>query len=124
MDESLELKMLRLKKMRKIISSKSSEAGQVNEGSDFEDALRIFRERLGDRGEEVLDAALREYPELTKKVVMILAQKIREGVLKEKIHGGELLRLFENLGMHIHLETSIRYYKKGEYKSLSDLLRD
>jgi len=33
------------------------------------------------------------------------------------------MQLFEYLGMHVRLETKILYYRKGEYKSIRDLLR-
>ncbi|MEN2975065.1 MAG: hypothetical protein ABDH32_05750 [Candidatus Caldarchaeales archaeon] len=124
MDENLELKMLRLKKMKKIIASKSSESDVASEEAEVEEALKIVKERLSDRGDEVLEAALKDYPEITKKIVLVLAKKIKNGELMDEINGGELLRLFEKLGMRIKLETSIRYYKKGEYKSLSDLLKE
>lgn len=125
MEENIELKLLRLKKMKQMLSSATTQdAKPPKEEVEFDKYLRIFKENLVDRGEEVLEAAMREYPEITKKIVVLIAQKIIEGKLTEKISGADLLRLFENLGLHIHLETRIRFYKHGEYKSLSDLLRE
>lgn len=125
MDESIELKLLRLKKMKKILTTKPTEVTRSSVGEeDFDKHLKIFKENLIERGEEVLEAAMRDYPDITRKIVTILAKKIMEGKLREKISGGELLRLFENLGLHIHIERSIMYYKHGEYKSLSDLLKE
>jgi len=126
MDESIELKLLRLKKMKQMLASKST--GNIKssreEEEEFDKYLNVFRGSLIDRGEEVLEAAMRDYPEITRKIVTVLAKKIMEGGLVDKISGAELLRLFENLGLHIHIETSIKYYKHGEYKSLSELLRE
>lgn len=125
MDESIELKLLRLKKMKqRLVSKPQGSLEPPSEEEEFNKYLKIFKESLVDRGEEVLEVAMRDYPEITRKVVTVLAKKIIEGNLMEKISGGELLRLFENLGLHIHIETSIKYYKRGEYKSLSDLLRE
>ena len=125
MDESIELKLLRLKKMKqRLVSKPPGSLEPPSEEEEFNKYLKIFKESLVDRGEEVLEVAMRDYPEITRKVVTVLAKKIVEGKLVEKISGGELLRLFENLGLHIHIETSIKYYKRGEYKSLSDLLRE
>jgi len=125
MDESIELKLLRLKKMKQMLASKPiSDLKSSGEEEEFDKCLNVFRGSLIDRGEEVLEAAMRDYPEITRKIVAVLAKKIMEGKLVEKISGAELLRLFENLGLHIHIETSIKYYKHGEYKSLSELLRE
>lgn len=125
MDESIELKLLRLKKMKQMISSTAAQDVKLSRGEgEFDKYLKIFRESLTDRGEEVLEAAMRDYPEITRKIVTLLVQKIMEEKLVGKISGAELLRLFENLGLHIHIETRIRYYKDGKYKSLSDLLKE
>lgn len=125
MDESIELKLLRLKKMRQMLSPKPAEdTKSSSEKEDFDKYLKVLKENLTDRGEEVLEAAMKQYPEVTRKIITILAKKIMEGKLVEKISGGELLKLFENLGLHIYIETSIRYYKHGEYKSLLDLLKE
>jgi len=121
MDEDLELKMLRLKKMRKLMaeSAKPGEKKQLSE----EEAMKLLRSRLVGRGNEVLDAALEQHPELAKRVVIVLAEKIRSGKLTRDISGANLLALFEFLGARIKLGTTIRYYKKGEYKSIRDLLK-
>lgn len=124
MDEDLELKMLRLKKMMKMMSSpKPSERVQRGAEMGIDEALSVLKDRLVDRGEEVIEAALKQYPDVASKIVLTLARKIAEGKWAGKIYGGDLLKLFESLGLHIHLETSIKFYKDGEYKSLSELLR-
>lgn len=125
MDESIELKFLRLKKMKQMLSGKpTSITGSSVGEEDFDKYLKIFKENLTERGEEVLEAAMKDYPDVTRKIVMILTKKILEGKIIDKISGGELLRLFESLGLPIRIETSIKYYRHGEYKSLSDLLKE
>ena len=49
---------------------------------------------------------------------MILA-----GRIAGKISGEALLSIFEQLGMPIKLRTKILYYKKGEYRSIADLVK-
>jgi len=121
MDEDLELRLLRLKKMRKLLSSRNrrEEGGSLS----LEEAVKILRKRLVERGDEVLEAALEQYPELAKTIVLIIAEKIKSGELSGEISGAALMSLFESLGARIRLKTTIKYYKKGEYKSIRDLLK-
>lgn len=124
MEDDLELKMLRLKKMRELLKSREKQRKKKEEFElNFKDAYELVKKHLADRGEEVLDAALEQYPEAAKKIVTIIASKIMRGEFSGKITGEMLMQLFEYLGMHIRLETKILYYRKGEYKSIRDLLR-
>lgn len=124
MEDDLELKMLRLKKMRELLKSREKQRKEKEEFElNFKDAYELVKKHLADRGEEVLNAALEQYPEAAKKIIMIIALKIMRGEFSGKITGEMLMQLFEYLGMHIRLETKILYYRKGEYKSIRDLLR-
>ena len=124
MEDDLELKMLRLKKLRELMKSRERQRKEKEEiRLSFKDAYELVKKHLANRGEEVLDAALEQYPEAAKKIVMIIALKIMRGEFSGKITGEMLMKLFEYLGMHVRLETKILYYRKGEYKSIRDLLR-
>ena len=124
MEDDLELKMLRLKKMRELLRSREKQRkGKEEFELNFKDAYELVKKHLADRGEEVLNAALEQYPEAAKKIIMTIALKIMRGEFSGKITGEMLMQLFEYLGMHIRLETKILYYRKGEYKSIRDLLR-
>jgi len=122
MEEDLELRALKLKKLMKLTALRS-EAGRPRGGLDFDQALKILRERLVDRGDEVLEAALDQYPDQARKIVIILARMILAGRIAGKISGEALLSIFEQLGMPIKLRTKILYYKKGEYRSIADLVK-
>lgn len=117
----MELKLLRLKKMRRLLSSRSQRSGERS--LSLEEALKILRKKLVDRGDEVLEAAFDQYPELAKTVTLIIAEKIKSGELSGEISGPSFMALFESLGARIRLKTTIKYYKKGEYKSIRDLLK-
>jgi len=84
------------------------------------DDLTLVRSKLINRGNEVLDAALSQYPQAANEVVIQIAKLIRAGKLKENIPGDELLLLFQDLGMRVHIETTISYIKDGKRVSLSD----
>ena len=124
MEDDLELKMLRLKRMRELMKSREKQKKEKERAElNFKDAYELVKKHLVDRGGEVLDAALEQYPNATKKIVMLIASKIMRGEFSGKISGETLMQLFEYLGMHVRLETKILYYRKGEYKSIRDLLR-
>ena len=122
MEEDLELRALKLKKLMKLTALRS-EAEKPRRELDFDQALKILRRRLADRGDEVLEAALDQYPDQARKIVMILARMILAGRIAGNIGGEALLSIFEQLGMPIKLRTKILYYKKGEYKSIADLVK-
>ena len=119
----MELKMLRLKKLREFMKSRERQRKEKEMRLNFEDAYKLVKKHLVDRGEEVLDAALEQYPQAARRVVMLIASKIMRGEFSGKITGEMLMQLFDYLGMHVRLETKILYYRKGEYKSIRDLLR-
>jgi len=124
MEDDLELKMLRLKRMRELMKSREKQKKEKGRAElNFKDAYELVKKHLVDRGGEVLDAALEQYPNAAKKIVMFIASKIMRGEFSGKISGETLMQLFEYLGMHVRLETKILYYRKGEYKSIRDLLR-
>ncbi|MEM1655745.1 MAG: hypothetical protein QXU12_00190 [Nitrososphaerota archaeon] len=127
MEEDLELRALKLRKFMELaaLRSRAKAAGSEKNAKplSFEEALKIVRENLVERGDEVLDAALEQYPEQAKKIVMILAEKIIKGEIGQKIRGSALMSLFDYLGMPVKLRSRILYYKKGEYKSIEELLR-
>lgn len=128
MEEDLELRALKLRKFMELaaLRSQAKAAGSEKNAEkplSFEEALKIVRGNLVERGDEVLDAALEQYPEQAKKIVMILAEKIIKGEIGQKIRGSALMSLFDHLGMPVKLRSRILYYKKGEYKSIEELLR-
>ena len=124
MEDDLELEMLRLKKLRELMKSREKRREEKSGVRlSFKDAYELVKKHLANRGEEVLDAALEQYPEAAKKIVTIIALKIMRGEFSGKITGEMLMKLFEYFGMHVRLETKILYYRKGEYKSIRDLLR-
>lgn len=126
MEEDLELKALKLKKLMRLMASQGTSKVDVEKKGyelSFEEALKTVREYLVDRGNEVLEAALEQYPEEAKKIVQAIAEKIARDGFKGKISGEALISLFEYLGMPVKLKTKILYYKKGEYKSIADLIK-
>jgi hypothetical protein len=78
---------------------------------------------LYDRGDEVLEAAYSFYPRETDRLVREIATMVRDGRLKEKVAGGELLSIFRQLGLRFRLKTSIRVMDQGKLVELGEKLR-
>jgi DNA-binding TFAR19-related protein (PDSD5 family) len=122
MEEDADLKLLerrKLEEMRRRIRAAAPKATQEKtEKTDRE----VVEGMLYDRGDEVLEAAYSFYPEDTGRLVKELAGMIRDGRLKEKVAGGELLSIFRELGLRFSLKTSIKVMDRGKLVDLSEKL--
>ena len=83
----------------------------------------IVASRMVDRGLEVLELAEKHYPEQVSIIVENLAGIIKKGGIKGFISGGELLLLFRQMGLRIHVETSIQVKKDGKLVPLKEKLK-
>lgn len=122
-EEDLSLRLMRLRKMRELLSEKRQPqppAEQRREPS----AADLLKEYLADRGDEVLEAALSKDRSLAEQVAKSLLSALREGRIAGPITGGELLILFKRLGLKVDIERRVLVYKKGEAKELRDLLSE
>ncbi len=120
-DEDLELKRLQLRRLRRLAAM--AMAGEQKETRSELSPLERLKPYLGERAEEVLEAASSQYPRETEEIVRQLADLAEAGRIKEKIDGGQLYALFRTLGLRVKLDTKVVYLKRGEEKSLSDLIR-
>ncbi len=83
----------------------------------------ILVSKLVDRGSEVLELAEQYYPKKTAFIVDKLAEILKKGEVRGYISGGELLMLFRQLGLNIHVETSIHVKKHGKLVPLTEKLK-
>ncbi|MGQ9759283.1 MAG: DNA-binding protein [Candidatus Methanomethylicaceae archaeon] len=121
-DEDSELAAIKFKKMLKL-QRRHAAMQQKSQAKPEVDDLTLVRSKLTDRGPEVLDAALSQYPEATREIIGYLAKLYRSGKLSDTISGEELYGLFYDLGMRVRLETTITYIKDGKRVSLSERFR-
>jgi hypothetical protein len=123
LEEDTDLKLIehrKLEEMRKRIKAAiptSSPAKAVKTDREVVEGV------LYDRGDEVLDAAYSFYPRETERLVREIAGMVRDGRLKEKVAGGELLSIFRQLGLRFRLKTSIRVMDQGKLVELGEKLR-
>jgi DNA-binding TFAR19-related protein (PDSD5 family) len=89
-----------------------------------EDPLEELRRNIQGRGEEVMDAAMAENPELVRQVASALVKAIREGKVEAPLEAGDLLILFRRLGLKVKVESRLMVEKKGEIKDLRKVLEE
>jgi DNA-binding TFAR19-related protein (PDSD5 family) len=124
-EDDLELMYIKLKKMKEL--QKLLAKSQMKDKKEIEkkevDDITFIKSKLTGRGLEVLEAALSQYPEMTREVMKYLAELYRKGKISGEISGEELYTLFYDLGMPVRLETSITYLKDGKRISISEKLK-
>lgn len=119
-DQDLELKRLELRRMRRLLSTAQRKDPTA---TTDEDPVNFIKAHLEERGEEVLSAAIEQYPNEAKEVAKLLMNLIKSGKLEEKISGPILYSVFRRSGVNVKLNTKIAYLKRGELKSLSELFK-
>lgn len=120
-EEDIDLKLLELKKMRELRSKLARESRP--QGPAKKDPLELLRQRLVERGNEVLDAALNQYPNETRRFLSFLARLVeKEGI--DRIDGETLYSLLRSVGIPVKLETKLMYLSKGKLKSIGDLVKE
>ena len=127
-DKDLErLQAKRLAEMRKNLSSQQEQekiAALQKEQRDKKPSSReIVIKRLGYRGLEVLQNAEHQFPKETQIVVLKISELILSGDITEVLDGGNLLALFQSIGINVRMKTKINVEKDGKFVSLSDKLR-
>ncbi|MCS7094821.1 MAG: hypothetical protein NZ988_03305 [Thaumarchaeota archaeon] len=121
-EEDIELKLLRLRKLRKLMALRTSqpELGKDERRSPIEE-LKAY---LDERGAEILNEAHQLNSSLTERVAVALTGAVREGRLQPLIDAGDLLRLFRSLGLHVKPSTTVKVLKDGEVKDLRQYLSE
>ena len=118
MEEDSALKLLEQRKLEELRKKLRTSAQPKAEKTD----RQVVEGMLYDRGDEVLDAAYSFYPAETGRLVKELAGMIRDGRLKDRVAGGELLSIFRQLGLRFRVKTSIKVMDQGKLVDLSEKL--
>ncbi len=126
-DRDIEMiKARKLLQMRKIAAAREKEEQQKKQMASQpkpKSSMDIVKDFLYDRGDEVLRAALAQYPSQARAIVARIAEIISTGELQSRISGGELLALFRSVGLPVRIDTSIRIEDHGKLVSFSDKLK-
>jgi len=121
--EDKELERLKRKKMLDLQRS-SLKAQQPEKAEKPESAEDLLNRFFYGRAWEVHRAAKQQYPKPMEEVEKALTEAIRGGKIKVKISGEDLYAFFEELGMRVRLETTIRFKEHGELKTLEQKISE
>jgi DNA-binding TFAR19-related protein (PDSD5 family) len=121
-DDLAAIRLKKLQEFQRRMAAAQEKPQQVKDTGP--DDMTLVRSKLVSRGNEVLNAALIQYPKAADAVVSQIAKLYHSGRLKESIPGEELLLIFQDLGLRVHLETTISYIKDGKRVSLSDRFKE
>ena len=110
-EEDRELELIKRRKLLELQKKLLMQKAEPKEERREEDPIEFLRARLINRGEEVLNAALSQYPEAAKFIARQLMLLYKAGRLREPIDGVTLYSLFHRLGIPVRLETRIRIVK-------------
>ena len=84
----------------------------------------ILNNYFGDRAWEVYDAAWSQFPQVMPKIEKLLTDAITAGKVKQRIDGESLYHFFREIGLPVHLQTTIRFKEHGELKTLEQKIRE
>lgn len=99
-------------------------ARQTKRDVEKPDYASVFLKHLSEDGREMFNMAMNQYPDVAQKVAETLGKLYHEGRLEGVLDAEAIYGIFEELGYPIRIETKIVYKKKGEVKSISELLKE
>jgi len=117
-EEELLKRRLMLELQRKML------AKQIKRDVEKPDYTSVFLKHLSGDGKEMFNLAMNQYPDIAQRVAETLGKLYHEGRLEGILDAETVYGIFEEIGYPIRLETKIVYKKKGEVKSISDLLKE
>jgi DNA-binding TFAR19-related protein (PDSD5 family) len=117
-EEELLKRRLMLELQRKMLVK------QIKRDVEKPDYTSVFLKHLSDDGKEMFKLAMDQYPDVAQKVAETLGKLYHDGRLEGILDAEAVYGIFEEIGYPIRIETKIVYKKKGEVKSISDLLKE
>lgn len=121
-DEDLDLK-LKLHRMQRRLLAEKAQRDANPSSPPLKDPEAVVRSKLRERGVEVLDAAMQQFPVETKQVVEELAGLIKKGEISE-ITGPWLYSVLNQIGLPVRLRTTIQIVSDGKVGSIADKLKE
>ncbi len=119
-DLELRLKLLR---MQRRLLSEPSQKDKRTPPPEPEDPEKIVRDVLRERGEEVLEAALQQFPAETRQIIKELADLVKVKEVRE-ITGSWLFSLLHQIGLPVRVKTTLQIVSDGKAGSIADKLKE
>ncbi len=118
-------KELEILKQRKLLELKRKLAGKNRETEKGKaDPKKILYRFLTPKAAEVLEAAEKQYPQVTPQIINALAEAVLTGRIRKEITGGELLWFLRYIGLNVKIETKIAFLERGKLKTIGDKLKE
>jgi len=125
MDEELErLKRQRLIELQRRMQRQEQERQKPKEEVKKPDRREILNNFFGDRAWEVYNAAWSQFPQVMPQIERLLIDAVTTGKVKQRIDGASLYHFFREIGLPVHLQTTIRFKEHGELKTLEQKIRE
>ena len=88
------------------------------------DYARVFMENLTEDGKKMFRRAESQYPVVASKVAEAIGRLYAQGRLRGRLDAEAVYGIFYELGYPIRIETRVVYKKRGEVKTISELIRE
>lgn len=126
-EDDITLKLIKMRKMRLRMAQMARAKEEPEREARPEpkpDPVEELKRHVSERGDEVIDAALAEDPQLVKRVSAALLKALQDGRVTGPIDAGDLLVLFRRLGLKVPVESRVMVHRKGETKDLRKALEE
>jgi DNA-binding TFAR19-related protein (PDSD5 family) len=110
------IKRGKLRELQRRLATKQKKTEKIS-------AESILNKIFKDRAWEVFNSASCQFPEVMGKVKDALVNLALSGKLQE-ISGEQLYLFLRSLGLRVRLDTRIRYTDHGQFKSLTEKIKE
>ncbi|RLF04426.1 MAG: hypothetical protein DRK00_06740 [Thermoprotei archaeon] len=117
-DEELLKRRMMIELQRKLLAKAARKQAQPP------DYTRIFARNLTEDGREMFRRAESQYPVVASKVAEALGRLYAQGRLRGRLDAETIYGIFYELGYPIRIETRVVYKKRGEVKTISELIKE
>jgi chaperonin cofactor prefoldin len=121
-DEDLDLRMKLLRMQRRMLVERAEREAKPTHTAP-ESPEKTVRKVLRERGSEVLEAALQQFPAETNQALEELAGLVQKDEITE-ITGEWLYSVLNQIGIPVRLKTSIQIISGGKVGSIAEKLKE
>jgi len=116
-----EEELLKLRMMKRLQRELTKRAVEREERRT--DPKEVFKANLTSDGARMFQQAAEQYPDIAEKIAEAVGRLYMAGRLDGKLDAEAVYGIFYEMGFPIRLQTKIVYKKRGEVKSISELIK-
>lgn len=118
-EEDIVKRRLLLNMQRRILAKQVK--SEIRKQPDY---YTVFMENLSEDGKQMYSKALEQYPSIAPKIAEAIGKLYTEGKMQGVLDAEVIYGIFQEMGFPIRIETRVVYKKRGEVKSISELLKE